>query len=65
LGSSTEGLLSASVEAVGTRLGWLNFLNKRENDIGIVQKSPHTGARGLVLGDNCERCGEAKGEMMR
>jgi hypothetical protein len=29
-------LLSASVEAVGARLGWLNFLNTRENDIGTV-----------------------------
>jgi hypothetical protein len=39
LGSLAGRLIPASVEAGGTRLGWLRFLNKRENDIGKVQKA--------------------------
>jgi len=40
LGSSEEvrGLFPEPVGAGDARLGWLNFLNKRENDIGSVQQ---------------------------
>ena len=38
LSEEVRGLFPEPVGAGDARLGWLNFLNKRENDIGSVQQ---------------------------